>query len=165
MKKLLILAAVLLLIVPAQADFRDGAWSEGRTGINWVYSNGSVQYQPMLVWGFGIDRVLIDAQLGFNLTTAIDSSLLQSVGVGARVFVWGGRVWKFERLHVMFLGTARSEAGETNIDFRTGEIGVGIRPDVKQGNKVMTEFDIVWLASRDWKDHIGVNFYFVFIIG
>ena len=147
----------------AQAEYRDGIWSEASIGMKTIINPG-FGYQPNLAFGLGMDRVLIDAQFGFNLTTAVDSTLLSTVGVGAKVFIWSGSVWKFEDFQVYAKGTARSAAGETKIDFKTGEIGFGLRPDITAGNKVMMEFEVVWLAAQDVSKHLGLNAALVFII-
>ena len=164
MKRLILILASLALLSPvAQAEYRNGSWSEASIGMNAII-NPQFQYQPMIKFGLGLDRIVLDAQFGFNLTTTVDSTLLQTVGIGAKIFVWNGPLWKIEDLQVFLIGTARSEAGTTDIDFKTGEIGAGVRPDFKVGNKVMTEFSAVWLAAQDISAHFAVNAAIVFII-
>lgn len=155
MKKIvlmLVLAVALLLPYNVQAGFGDGGlWGECAIGMNAIVVP-AFQYQPTLKFAAGLDRVLLDAQFGINQALSVDSTLLQTVGVGVKFHVWSGGIpfVKAEGnvLHVLAIGTARSVSGEQKIDFKTGDIGMAIRPDFKPGNKVMPEARVTWLYGE-----------------
>lgn len=160
MKRILwMLALALALPYSAQAGIGEGgAWAEFAVGMNAVVKP-TFQYQPTMKFRLGLDRILLDAQFGFNQALEVDSALLQTVGIGAELRVWSGGIpfvkGDIDKLHVLAVGTARSEAGTTNIDFKTGDIGVALRPDFKPDNKVMLEGRVTWLYADEQLKHLA----------
>lgn len=155
----IMIVALCALPYSAQAGISDGgAWAEFAVGMNAVVKP-TFQYQPTMKFRLGLDRILLDAQFGFNQALEIDSSLLQTVGIGAELRVWSGGIpfvkGDLDRLHVLAIGTARSEAGSTKIDFTNGDIGIALRPDFNPDNKVMLEGRMTWLYADEQIKHMA----------